>query len=468
MRPTNFITAICLALAPACAQALSLEFEAPKILEKDGADSPAAGQSAGFKSSIKRIKAALDEALNGGKAAKKDIDALTVGEINSLDADLRELADVLESYLKDTEDKLEKIAQYTNREYVSKFSPPKKVEASSQNSKADTTPKAMPVKIDGETFDASDGALIVDDENGGAASAFIANISNKNFVVTNFHVVSNETKLSFKTKDGISFGVPNKGFIAKDKDIYIIPINDIPKGACALPVAKNLEGVSAGDKIIVCGNGEGGGVLLKTAGKIVAIGPDKIEVDCPFYQGNSGSPLYHIKSGKIIGVISHVIIRDKDNIVSKHSNRFSNSAIKTSIRYFAQRIDSVQDWRALPLDEIAKEVAILKQYAKKLYTISYFEKNEALPSGAGYPDFEKIAIARISGANRAKYASAALKKKVLAEYCKSMSRLMSYEIASLKAKRLNPAFKETENRLIKEFSRRKADFETLLNSDTLN
>ena len=47
-------------------------------------------------------------------------------------------------------------------------------------------------------------------------------------------------------------------------------------------------------------------------GTLLAVGPKLIETDCNFYKGNSGSPMIHKESGKVIGVVSYIMTIDDD------------------------------------------------------------------------------------------------------------------------------------------------------------
>ena len=47
---------------------------------------------------------------------------------------------------------------------------------------------------------------------------------------------------------------------------------------------------------------------------------DVFQLDATAYPGNSGSPLYHVKNGKVVGVINKVFIKEsKETILSKPS-----------------------------------------------------------------------------------------------------------------------------------------------------
>jgi hypothetical protein len=76
-------------------------------------------------------------------------------------------------------------------------------------------------------------------------------------------------------------------------------------------------------------------------GRIVGIGPDLVEVDAPFQPGNSGSPIIHLKSGKVVGLATYVIVRNQDLLTGR-----ADAAPK--IRRFGYRLDTITKWE--PID----------------------------------------------------------------------------------------------------------------------
>jgi S1-C subfamily serine protease len=113
--------------------------------------------------------------------------------------------------------------------------------------------------------------------------------------------------------------------------------------------------VSIGDEVVALGNAEGEGVVNTLYGKVVGIGPNLLEVDAPVVPGNSGSPIIHLKTGKVIGVATYV--------------RFEGMGIffggSETVRRFAYRLDSVKTWQAVDLPEFRKEEALIEALGKR-------------------------------------------------------------------------------------------------------
>ncbi len=91
---------------------------------------------------------------------------------------------------------------------------------------------------------------------------------------------------------------------------------------------------------MVLGNAEGAGVINTIQGKIVGLGPNLVEVDAPFQPGNSGSPIIHLNSGKVIGVATYLTIR-------KYDSATKQPVKDPIIRRFGYRLDSVKSWQSV-------------------------------------------------------------------------------------------------------------------------
>jgi S1-C subfamily serine protease len=162
------------------------------------------------------------------------------------------------------------------------------------------------------------------------------------FVVTNQHVIGANPHLQITTADGAS--VKFSGLqIAIDRDLAMIPVQDA--NYSYLEVAADVGGtVQVGDQVLTPGNSEGGGVMLPCTGVVLAMGPQKIEISNPVYHGNSGGPIFHIKSGKVIGVVTEGLKVDTGNALDSASFANNNSPIQGQMRYFGLRLDNVPKW----------------------------------------------------------------------------------------------------------------------------
>lgn len=232
-------------------------------------------------------------------------------------------------------------------------------------------------------------AMVVIKGKEGSGSGFVCSFKGKDYIVTNQHVVSGLKDIRFQTRGGIKLQ-PIAWQVAADVDIAIIEVQGLPSDIKPLQLLEELsKQVAQGDKVTIPGNSEGGGVITQTHGQLVAIGGQRIETDCPVYPGNSGSPIIHRNSGKVIGVLTEAerLIFDE---FTKHSFRDKKSAIKSEVRYFGYRLDTVASWRPIAASALNNERSLLEESRRELGWIA------DLFTGASdaYKEFKDLHVAR--------------------------------------------------------------------------
>ncbi len=179
-------------------------------------------------------------------------------------------------------------------------------------------------------------------------------------VITNIHVIANNPNLKVTTNTGALVKVLSKKG-ASDRDLAVLSIEDA--GYSFLPYCTDIsKTVQPGDEVITPGNSQGGEVMLNTDGKVLGIGPDRVEFDNPIYHGNSGGPIFHVKSGTVIGVVTEAIKVDTSDALDKASFASRSSAISSSMRYFGMRIDTVAAWEPIDDRRFLIETTFLDQF----------------------------------------------------------------------------------------------------------
>ena len=171
----------------------------------------------------------------------------------------------------------------------------------------------------------------------GAGSGFIATMGKSNFLFTNAHVEAGINDATFKTLDDDTVK-GGQASVAVGRDIVCMAM---PAGGAPLEIMQDVgSNAGIGDEVAVLGNAEGGGVVNAITGKIVGVGPDRIEIDAPFVPGNSGSPIIHLKTGKVIGVATYLTINNYDTTTNEKN-------AKPVIRRFGYRLDNVKQWQGV-------------------------------------------------------------------------------------------------------------------------
>lgn len=158
-------------------------------------------------------------------------------------------------------------------------------------------------------------------------SGFVAEMGGKKYLVTNQHVLDGF--------DSISMNTLNNDHL-KPLSFEICPLLDLAR----MEITNDVPALSIGEKsakiglpIAVYGNSEGGGVATEIKGEILGVGPDLIEVDAEFVQGNSGCPIID-ESGTVLGVASFAtLFEDPENWLSKET-RFQK------VRRYGIRLDT--------------------------------------------------------------------------------------------------------------------------------
>jgi len=191
-------------------------------------------------------------------------------------------------------------------------------------------------------------------------TGFLVKTADGPTVITNLHVISNNPHLTVTTNTGLQITIQGlKG--AVDRDLAMLSIKDA--GYNYLDLSSDISAtVQPGDSVVTPGNSQGGGVVLNTQGKVLGIGPQRVEFDNPIYHGNSGGPVFHAKTSKVIAVVTEATKVDVSNELDKTSFQSRNSAISGSMRYFGLRVDTVSRWEDMDWKRFQNETAFLEQF----------------------------------------------------------------------------------------------------------
>jgi hypothetical protein len=193
----------------------------------------------------------------------------------------------------------------------------------------------------------------------GEGTGFLVKTADGPAVITNLHVLAANPNIRILTTTGaevVTTGLKGAG----DRDIAMIGIKD--DHYSYLDLATNLKDtVEIGDAVLTPGNSEGGEVILDTKGDVLGIGPEKIEFSNPIFHGNSGGPVFHLGSGKVIAVVEGAMKMRMVNDLDKASFASAGSAIG-SMRYFGLRPDTVPVWETYDWARFLGETAFLKNF----------------------------------------------------------------------------------------------------------
>lgn len=207
-------------------------------------------------------------------------------------------------------------------------------------------------------------------------SGFLLEMKGVLFVVTNLHVLSGNKTLEIKHQSGRSLAT-REFFSAIDHDICLIRLENENDDLDFLRFEPGIaEFVSPGDAVVIPGNSAGGGTVLDSTGQVVGIGPLLVEHDSPTFPGNSGSPIVHLPSHRVIGVNTYVSIQTEMDLPTEISMKDERSAIQRESRHFGYRLDSVERWERLELARFFEEGLALQAFEAETEDLIHFFEGE--------------------------------------------------------------------------------------------
>lgn len=202
-------------------------------------------------------------------------------------------------------------------------------------------------------------ALLIVESKEGSGSGFVAKIGGKDYLVSNAHVIAGASQLQMKLLSGAVL-TPGKGRLAVAHDLAIF---ETPTAPLSLEASANVAtDVAIGDEVVIYGNSLGASVVTELKGKVIGIGPNEIEVDAPFVPGNSGSPIIHVRTGKVIAIASYIR-------TEKNTELTKDSGIN-EIRRFGYRLDTVTQWQDLQWAIFQREAALVDEI--ETFTDDYY------------------------------------------------------------------------------------------------
>lgn len=192
----------------------------------------------------------------------------------------------------------------------------------------------------------------------GNGSGFICRLGGRPVLLTNNHVVAGLKQPQFTQLSGARVGV-GAAEAAAGYDLMRVALTAPPSKA--LEALTDLEAhARIGDDVVVLGNTGGGGVVTSLEGKLLGIGPDRIEVSSEFIPGNSGSPIVHVKTGRVIGIATYLTKRYEEFAGPARGARSG----EVVVRRFGYRIDTAKKWEPVNWATFQSEAAQLRKISQ--------------------------------------------------------------------------------------------------------
>ncbi len=188
-------------------------------------------------------------------------------------------------------------------------------------------------------------AIVVIDGDNGAGTGFFIRDGEKTWLYSAAHVLSGNSKLQVKLRDGTL--VKKFGTFEAAEGADLIRLEVLEEVPHALKLAPAAGSAAVDAPVFASGNAGGGGTVGYEIGKILGVGPASIEIDAQVIQGNSGGPVLDGRDGSVIGLVTHLTAARQD--LWAEETRFAE------VRRFACRLDREWEWKRLPIESFLQE-----------------------------------------------------------------------------------------------------------------
>lgn len=187
--------------------------------------------------------------------------------------------------------------------------------------------------------------IVVIEGDKGNGTGFLCRTDGELWVYTAAHVLSGNSKVTVRDSGGKLYR--DFEFIEAADGVDLVRLKLVAGDHRGLELATGTDAPDVGDTIVAIGNSLGTGSLSGEPGRILSITEDMWEVDAEIIPGNSGGPVLSLESGKVVGIVTHLII-------SKQRSRLKPDT-ETQVKRFAARLDRKWEWRKLPVARFVKE-----------------------------------------------------------------------------------------------------------------
>jgi len=191
------------------------------------------------------------------------------------------------------------------------------------------------------------GSIVIVKGKNATGSGFIVTRAGRQLFVSNIHVMAGIRSPTYLALDRSPLQFrPGSAVAAVGHDLFMMEVQGRTNG---IPFVESFDStVTVNDPIVVFGNSGSGGVITAIEGKVLGIGPDRVEISAEIEHGNSGSPIIHLPTGRVIGTATYVTSRE-------------TIAGEKKDRRFGYRMDTVKKWEAVDWTRFYAEADRLEQ-----------------------------------------------------------------------------------------------------------
>jgi hypothetical protein len=179
---------------------------------------------------------------------------------------------------------------------------------------------------------AQQNALVIIEGDYASGSGFVTKLHDQFFVVTNQHVLSGNKHITMTTLDGKKLPTNGELYGAIGYDVAIVKIPDGQTKTYLEILDDPRTNAKVEDQVTIPGNALGARVTTQLNGRLIAIGPELVEVSAQLEHGISGSPIIDRNADKVIGIAT---------MSRTYRVSADNSGSATETRWYGYRVDNI-------------------------------------------------------------------------------------------------------------------------------
>jgi hypothetical protein len=194
-------------------------------------------------------------------------------------------------------------------------------------------------------------------------TGFLMRSPDGTFVATHLHLLAANPNVKIFTNSGTQI-IPLSLKGAVDRDLAMFTIQDEHFNYLPFPTeaASTANSVKAGDRLIIPDIGQQTDVPLGKPGKVIRVGPERIDFDNAMRPGGSGAPVIHVKSGTVLALLTAEKRVDVSSALAMAWTANPAPGSAGIIPYFGLRLSGVQGWETYDETRFLAETLFLKQF----------------------------------------------------------------------------------------------------------
>lgn len=209
----------------------------------------------------------------------------------------------------------------------------------------------------------------------GSGSGFLLRMDRKDkgakvFLVSNEHVFRSKGMPKAVLPNGVELKLdPRQYFVAPDRDLACFEVINPPTNV--LLVAQDPPHNE--DEAICFGNSGGKGAITRNPGKVLGVGPIRLEVSCEFIGGNSGGPIVNA-NGDVIAVAT----MSSGEALAEYNPFNKGTRYGEKIRRFGTRLltDRMVQWQWVDRQVYQRQCSKLEDF--KAYCLSLIHARQTV------------------------------------------------------------------------------------------